>query len=258
MSAASTTPPGTAAAVRSADVGHPGPTGSWGRTDPRTSLLLILVISILVMAPGEAIFIPAGAALGLLLALADGARKHAAALALGAGILGFGWYALPRLLPSMATVAIGLAANYFLRFLVIYGVGQHLFRTATPGTMTAALRAARVPRALTVPIAVMLRFVPVVAAEASAVLDSMRLRGLTGWRSVLRHPVLSIGWFTVPVIASTLRVGDDLSAAALLRGLGSHGRPTCRVPLRLGRLDLLWTGVGAALVAACLAVKGLT
>ena len=46
MSAASTTTSGTAAAVRSADVGHPGPTGSWGRTDPRTSLLLILVISI--------------------------------------------------------------------------------------------------------------------------------------------------------------------------------------------------------------------
>ena len=154
--------------------------------------------------------------------------------------------------------AIGLAANYFLRFLVIYGVGQHLFRTATPGTMTAALRAARVPRALTVPIAVMLRFVPVVAAEASAVLDSMRLRGLTGWRSVLRHPVLSIGWFTVPVIASTLRVGDDLSAAALLRGLGSHRRPTCRVPLHLGRSDLLWVGIGAALVAACPVVKGLT
>ena len=78
------------------------------------------------------------------------------------------------------------------------------------------------PRALTVPIAVMLRFVPVVAAEASAVLDSMRLRGLIGWRSVLRHPVLSIGWFTVFVIASMLRVGDDLSVAALLRGLGSH------------------------------------
>ena len=258
MSAASTTSLGAAAIARSADVGHPGPTGSRGRTDPRTSLLLILVISILVMAPGGAVFIPAGAALGLLLALADGARKHAAALALGVGILGFGWCALPRLLPSMLTTAIGLAANYFLRFLVIYGVGQHLFRTATPGTMTAALRAARVPRALTVPVAVMLRFVPVVATEASAVLDSMRLRGLTGWRSVLRHPVLSIGWFTVPVIASTLRVGDDLSAAALLRGLGSHRRPTCRVPLHLGRSDLLWIGIGAVLVAACPVVKGLT
>ena len=258
LSAASTTSLGAAATARSADVGHPGPTGSRGRTDPRTSLLLILVISILVMAPGGAVFIPAGAALGLLLALADGARKHAAALALGTGILGFGWCALPRLLPSMLTTAIGLAANYFLRFLVIYGVGQHLFRTATPGTMTAALRAARVPRALTVPVAVMLRFVPVVAAEASAVLDSMRLRGLTGWRSVLRHPVLSIGWFTVPVIASTLRVGDDLSAAALLRGLGSHRRPTCRVPLHLGRSDLLWIGIGAVLVAACPVVKGLT
>ena len=62
--------------------------------------------------------------LGLLLALADGARKHAAALALGVGILGFGWCALPRLLPSMLTAAIGLAANYFLRFEGLFGQVQ--------------------------------------------------------------------------------------------------------------------------------------
>ena len=124
--------------------------------------------------------------------------------------------------------------------------------------LTAGIRQLPIPAGAQLMLTVMLRFVPVVAAEASAVLDSMRLRGLTGWRSVLRHPVLSIGWFTVPVIASTLRVGDDLSAAALLRGLGSHRRPTCRVPLHLGRSDLLWVGIGAVLVAACPVVKGLT
>ena len=106
------------------------------------------------------------------------------------------------------------------------------------------------------PIAVVLRFAPVVAAEASAVVDSMRLQGLTGRRSVLRHPVLSIERFTVPMIASTLRVGDDLTAAALLRGLGSYQRPTSRVPPWLGWPDLLWGAVAGLLAGACWMARG--
>ena len=93
--------------------------------------------------------------------------------------------------------------------------------------------------------------------EASAVVDSMRLQGLTGRRSVLRHPVLSIERFTVPMIASTLRVGDDLTAAALLRGLGSYQRPTSRVPPRLGWPDLLWVAVAGLLAGACWMARGL-
>jgi len=99
-------------------------------------------------------------------------------------------------------------------------------------------------------------FMPIVLAEASAVVDSMRLQGLAGWRSLLGHPVLSIGRFTVPVIASTLRVGDDLTAAALLRGLGSYQRPTSRVPPRLGRPDLLWGAITGVLAAACWVMRG--
>jgi len=38
---------------------------------------------------------------------------------------------------------------------------------------------------------------------------------------MLRHPNRSIEYFTVPLIASSLRVAEDLSAAALLRGQGS-------------------------------------
>lgn len=159
-------------------------------------------------------------------------------------------------MPSIFSVLVGVVSAFLLRFVVVYGVVLHFFRTGTPAAVTAALRAARIPRALTVPIAVVLRFAPVVAAEASAVVDSMRLQGLTGRRSVLRHPVLSIERFTVPMIASTLRVGDDLTAAALLRGLGSYQRPTSRVPPRLGWPDLLWVAVAGLLAGACWMARG--
>ena len=229
---------------------------SWRATDPRTSVVLIVVTSITVMAPGGEVFVPAGLVLGLLLAAADRAWRHLGALAAAALTLELLARGLPLLAPSIFSVLVGVVSAFLLRFVVVYGVVLHFFRTGTPAAVTAALRAARIPRALTVPIAVVLRFAPVVAAEASAVVDSMRLQGLTGRRSVLRHPVLSIERFTVPMIASTLRVGDDLTAAALLRGLGSYQRPTSRVPPRLGWPDLLWVAVAGLLAGACWMARG--
>lgn len=209
------------------------------------------------MAPGCGKFVPAGIALSLLLAAADRAWRHLFLLLCVFAVLGFLGYVLPILVSVGFAVILGVAAAFLLRFLTVYGVVLHLFRTATPGTVTAALRAARVPRGLTVPIAVVLRFVPVVAVEVTAVVDSMRLHGLTGWRALLRHPVLSIGRFIVPVIASTLRVGDDLTAAALLRGLGSYQRPTSRVVPRLGWPDVFWIGIAGVLSAGCLVMRAL-
>lgn len=231
---------------------------SWRVTDPRTSIVLILATSLAVMAPGGEFLVPAGIVLGLLLAFADQARRHLTLLAFAFAVLGCLGYVLPMLVPSGFSVILGVAAAFLLRFVTVYAVALHLFRTATPGTVTAALRAARVPRGLTVPIAVVLRFIPVVASEVTAVVDSMRLHGLTGWRALLRHPVLSIGRFTVPVIASTLRVGDDLTAAALLRGLGSYQRPTSRIVPRLGWPDLLWIVIAAVLAAGCFILRGLS
>ena len=228
----------------------------WRATDPRTSVVLIIATSVTVMAPGGETFVPAGLGLGLLLAIADRAWRHLGALAAAAATLELLARGLPLLAPSTFSVLVGVVSAFLLRFVVVYGVVLHFFRTGTPAAVTAALRAARIPRALTVPIAVVLRFAPVVAAAASAVVDSMRLPGLTSRRSVLRHPVLSIERFTVPVIASTLRVGDDLTAAALLRGLGSYQRPTSRVPPRLGWPDLLWVAVTGLLAAACWMAKG--
>ncbi|HTY33702.1 energy-coupling factor transporter transmembrane component T [Mycobacterium sp.] len=93
--------------------------------------------------------------------------------------------------------------------------------TTTPTEFTAALRAARISQAIAVSGAVMPRFLPTITADARAIRDAMRLRGIGRTSVMLRHPIRSIEYFTVPLIASSLRVAEDLSAAALLRGQGS-------------------------------------
>ncbi|GAA2826056.1 energy-coupling factor transporter transmembrane component T family protein [Nonomuraea rubra] len=218
------------------------------RLDPRTKVLLVLSASAAVMAPGGERFIPAALVLGLLLALGEGAWMRVAALPLTAAVVAAVAYLLPMAAPHPAVGVIATVAAYALRFVAVAGIALHLMRTTTPTQLTAALRAARVPRAITVSAAVMLRFLPVIVTEARAVHDAMRLRGIGGWGGLLRHPVLSIERFTVPLIASSLRVAEDLSASALLRGLGSATRPTALHPPRLGVTDLVAVLVAAALI----------
>lgn len=176
-----------------------------------------------------------------------------AILPLAAAVMYLCGWVLPLVAPSPLVTVISIACGYLIRFVAAAGVGAHVIATTSPTQLSAALRAWRLPRALSVTLAVMLRFFPVVVSESLAVLDAMRLRGLVGARGIARHPILAMERFTVPMIAASLRASEDLSASAILRGLGSRRVPISLDPPRFGRRDLLL----AVAVAVILAVSPL-
>lgn len=222
--------------------------------DPRTKILLVLACSIVVMGPGGLRLVPAVLALGVALAVREGAWRRGIGVAVAAlALWGLGW-PLPRFWPNAVTAIVSIASVYLLRFAAAIGIGMHVIATTSPTQLAAALRAWRVPRPISVTLAVMLRFFPVVAAEAAAVLDATRLRGLIGPRELIRHPLLTLERFTVPMIAASLRASEDLSASAILRGLGSHRTPTAMHPPRLGLTDVVLVIVVAVLTATALAL----
>ncbi|PXX68645.1 energy-coupling factor transport system permease protein [Nocardia tenerifensis] len=227
------------------------PHGSVARwtLDPRTTLALLLGANVVIMAPGGMRFVPATLIVGVLLALSERAWRRAVELPVAATTLAAAAYLLPSAAAWPVFGLIAVMAGYALRLVAVGGIAAYLIQTVPPTRFTAALRAALLPSALTVPAAVMLRFVPTVVAEARAVRDAMRLRGLGGWATMLRHPVRSVEYFTVPLMASSLRAAEDLSAAALLRGLGSQARPTSMRPPRFGFRDVV-----AGLVVAALGI----
>ncbi|MBC3760750.1 energy-coupling factor transporter transmembrane protein EcfT [Quadrisphaera sp. RL12-1S] len=217
------------------------------RLDPRTRVALVLLTSLAVMRPGGEVHVPAAAGLALGLAVASRAWRRLLVVVVVLGALTLLVTVLPAAVPHPVTAALAVASAFALRFAVVAGVAAHLVATTPPGELVAGLRAARLPRSLTVSAAVMLRFLPVVAAEAAAVVDAMRLRGLLGWRRALRSPVATSERFVVPLVASSLRAAEDLSASALLRGLGGAHRPTALRAPRLGPADALCAAAVAAL-----------
>nr|WP_277628433.1 energy-coupling factor transporter transmembrane component T [Arsenicicoccus dermatophilus] len=213
-------------------------------------MLLVLLVGAGVLGPyGARLVLPA-----LVLAVALAVSVHAWRRAAWSVAVVLGAWATARALlpfssPAVAATVV-MPLDYVARYGVAVAVAAHLFATTSPTALHAALRAVRVPRTVAVPLVVMVRFVPVVLVEASAVGDALRLRGLAGPGAVLRHPMLMIERFMVPMIAASLRAGDDLSSAALLRGLGSRTDPVPLHPPRFTRVDAAWALGTVGLVTA--------
>jgi energy-coupling factor transport system permease protein len=218
------------------------------RLDPRSKLLLVLVVSLAVMHPDGLRFVPAALVLGAGMPLAVGAWRRSLSLVAATLAMWVGGWLLPHWWLNPVSAVIALACVFTIRLVVCVGVGVHVVLTTSPTQLSAALRALHAPRPIAVTLAVMFRYFPTVAAEARAVLDAMRLRGLAGAGGLFGHPVQVVERFTVSMVAASLRAGEDLSASALLRGLGSRCRPTAMFPPRFG-----WADLGLVLLVAALA-----
>lgn len=78
-----------------------------------------------------------------------------------------------------------------------------------------------VPQAFIIPISVVFRFIPTLGEESAAITDAMRMRGIQfGTKKFWQAPTAILEYRVVPLILSVVKIGDELSAAALTRGLG--------------------------------------
>lgn len=245
VSGASATPPA------------PHPLNRRRHLDPRTKILLTLVTSLFVMSAwGDRFLIP-GLILAVALAVWDRAWRRAVSIpATIAAFWLFGYLVALAGVNAISAIVV-LTSAYIMRATVVFGVALHLFLTTSPAELSGGLRAMKIPRVLTVTVVLMVRLFPVVFAEAGAVRDALRLRGMTSAGAVLRHPLQSTERFLIPMIAASLRSSEDLATAAILRGFGTRGKPTNAYPPRFGLTDLAWTLITVALFAAPIVWKAL-
>lgn len=196
--------------------------------DPRTVTVVLITANVVALSPHSPFPLVVSLAVVIVALLLCTKRylpvsRYLGALVIFAALLGLGY--LKDTGPIAAT--LGLIGYYFFRFAVLFGAGMFLLYSSTPTELIAALRRLHLPNFLLIPLAVMMRFIPTIMGEGRHILDSMRLRRVldSSWK-VLLHPIKAIEHLVVPLMSSALRIGEDLSASALLRGLGTTKHPT--------------------------------
>ncbi len=202
--------------------------------DPRTKLLVLITTTIFVLggAGGNLFdrYLPLWSLLPfVLLALAGRRKKAAGCLLLYAVFYGLSVYALPYV-PGLGGFVLLAFCGIMTRFLPGIMAGAYLTETTTVSEFSAAMGRLRVSDKLTIPLLAMFRFFPTIIDEFHSINDAMRMRDIRfGGKNISKM----VEYRIVPLLVCTARIGEELNAAAVTRGLGGDGKRTnlCRIGL---------------------------
>ncbi|WP_260431826.1 energy-coupling factor transporter transmembrane component T [Corynebacterium bovis] len=215
--------------------------------DARVAVVSLVIINISLLTVGTELLEVVGAVIVVVALLATRRPVPAAVVVVLEVVL---LLAVHVVLPALGAGALSLivfALTFTYRFLLVGLLSWVLLSGITTGSLLAAMGWARVPRVVAVPAVVAVRFLPVVIDDARTIRDNLVLRGVVPSGAALAvHPVTAVRRAVLPLVASSVRTGDELSASALLRGLGCTRTPTSVVSLRLRWVDVLLLVVAVA------------
>lgn len=130
----------------------------------------------------------------------------------------------------IGTIIISLLAQFGTRWFPSAMMGYYLLSTTKVSEFVLAMQRMHIPEAFIIPFSVMFRFFPTISEESGSIGNAMRMRGITG-KNFFKNPQAVLEYRIVPLMMSVVTIGNDLSAAALTRGLGNGKKRTsiCKI-----------------------------
>jgi len=132
--------------------------------------------------------------------------------------------------------ALALMLYIITKILPTIILARYIVKTTKVSEFLAAMNKMHVTDKLTIPISVIFRFFPTVAEESKAINDAMRMRGI---EMGAKKASEAVEYRMVPLIASCSMIGEELSAAAMTRGLDVGKKRSCIWNIRFGNFDLI-------------------
>lgn len=194
---------------------------SWFHLNVRSELLFLLAIHGVLIGNIKAVVIWVLVLFAGLLLILVKRQETAANYIMAYGIM-WGMEQLLMLIPqNMVCNFIIIVSSVLRRFIPFFMVGSLILETTTAGMFMASMDRMHLPKAFSIPIAVILRFLPTVKEEWNSIRAAMKLRGIgLSVGNVLLHPIRTMEYILVPLLSSSIKIGDELSAASVARGLG--------------------------------------
>lgn len=210
--------------------------------DPRVGLALLLLANVTAFSSK-----PFWAECGWLLLLAllmlghrcySTAAKWCAVFAL---IICLQYIVLPAA-PKWIAASFSIFVNYARRMLPCLMVGALMLCRTPLRYFVVGLRGLHLPQNLIIAISVTLRYFPAIREEVGHIWDAIKLRNI--------HGLGKIGCLVVPLMVSATGTAEELSAAAVTRGIENPARKTSVIQLYAPVIDLIGLAAGVILTAA--------
>lgn len=123
-----------------------------------------------------------------------------------------------------------------------------ILRTTKVGEFLSAMGYARVSKKITIPLAVMIRYIPTVREDWMYIKDSMCLRGISpSFFGFINNPVLTMECIYSPMIIMASKAADELSIASITRGIESPKKRTSIIEIHFDIQDIFALIIGVAI-----------
>lgn len=106
---------------------------------------------------------------------------------------------------NMFFTLIVIVKFFFLPFMA----GKFLIRTSDVGSILTSMDKIKIPKVVSIPIAVMFRFFPSFKEARRNIKLAMRIRGVTP-----KNPLKYLEYVAIPIITISLNIADDISKSA--------------------------------------------
>ena len=143
---------------------------------------------------------------------------------------------------DVGTLATIILASLFLMYRIMPAcvVLYYVITTTKVNEFLACMSRMRISNKVTIPLIVMIRFFPTVYDESRAIGNAMRMRGIRLFSlRTLKSPVAFLEYRLVPLLVSITKIGDELSIAAVTRGLSAETKRTCVATIGLRWVDFV-------------------
>lgn len=210
--------------------------------DPRAKLYLLLLANLMLFCHVSTRIEAVMTGLFLLLFFLAGKTKTGFRLSvIYFSLIAIDIWVIPRAGEGVALNLLSLVSVGIRMMLPCIITGAYAFSTTTAGELVCALRRMYVPEGVIIPCTVVIRFFPTVREDYRQIRAAMALRGIAeGKAGLLRHPMQSMEYILMPLLMNGNNVAQDLSVAALTKGIGLPGQHTCMTELRLTVWDWLY------------------
>lgn len=208
--------------------------------DPRTKLFLIIVVATLEMMDVNIYFTIAVGFIPAVLLFSNrqylGSVKYFTLFLIAAFVHVHRPGGGVNMVLNMTVVLLG---GLILRLAPAFVCGDYIVKSTSVSETIAALGKMKIGRTITIPVSVIFRFFPTIKQEYRAIHDAAAMRGIIITRAKFwKNPAQAIEYRIVPLMIAITNTGEDLSAAALSRGLDDPVAHTTYAEVRFTKNDL--------------------
>lgn len=136
------------------------------------------------------------------------------------------------------TKVLGMFVFFIGKILPFVMIVHVIFTEISVNYLVASLRKMQLHRGVLLSLVVALRYLPTAKKEFEYIKNAMRLRGIQlSFKNFLKSPLSIIEFSLVPLLFRNVKVAEEMSAAATVKGIEFAGKQSSLLPIKMQAID---------------------